>query len=112
MSSPGRNWPGNRALRRIDRCPPTEVSSHFFRPSENPMPLSPEHPNSSASPLRSGPHGPLSNLWVLDLSSFIAGPYGGALLADQAAEVIKIVPPTGYNLRQFPSTLAAESRAF
>src|SRR6218665_3078063 len=112
MSSAGRNWPGNRALRRIDRCPPTSVSSHFSRPPENPMPLAPEHPNSSALPLRSGPQGPLSGLRVLDLSAYIAGPYGCALLADQGAEVIKIEPPTGDNLRQSPSTLAAESRAF
>ncbi|KAB7613568.1 CoA transferase, partial [Verminephrobacter sp. Larva24] len=76
------------------------------------MPLAPEHPNSSALPLRSGPQGPLSGLRVLDLSAYIAGPYGCALLADQGAEVIKIEPPTGDNLRQYPSTLAAESRAF
>src|SRR6218665_3059314 len=106
MSSAGRNWPGNRALRRIDGCP------HFCRPLESPMPLVPEHPNSSALPLRSGPQGPLSGLRVLDLSAYIAGPYGCALLADQGAEVIKIEPPTGDNLRQYPSTLAAESRAF
>ena len=49
---------------------------------------------------------------VLDLSAYIAGPYGCALLADQGAEVIKIEPPAGDNLRNYPSTLAAESRAF
>ncbi len=56
--------------------------------------------------------GPLSGLRVLDLSAYIAGPYGCALLADQGAEVIKIEPPTGDNLRKYPSTLEAESRAF
>ncbi len=49
---------------------------------------------------------------MLDLSAYIAGPYGCTLLADQGAEVIKIEPPAGDNLRKYPSTLAAESRAF
>lgn len=63
-------------------------------------------------PPRNGPAGPLSGLRVLDLSAYIAGPYGCSLLADQGAEVIKIEPPTGDNLRKYPSTLEAESRAF
>lgn len=63
-------------------------------------------------PIRSGPSGPLSGVRVLDLSAYIAGPYGCTLLADQGAEVIKIEPPDGDNLRQYPSTLQAESRAF
>lgn len=61
---------------------------------------------------RSGPKGPLSGIRVLDLSAYIAGPYGCALLADQGAEVIKVEPPAGDNLRKYPSTLVAESRAF
>lgn len=56
--------------------------------------------------------GPLSGIRVLDLSAYIAGPYGCALLADQGAQVIKIEPPSGDNLRKYPSTLEAESRAF
>ena len=61
----------------------------------------------------SGPHAlPLSGVRVLDLSGYIAGPYGCTLLADQGAEVVKIEPPQGDNLRKYPSTLAAESRAF
>ncbi len=61
---------------------------------------------------RSGPPGPLSGVRVLDLSAYIAGPYGCALLADQGADVIKVEPPDGDNLRNYPSTLADESRAF
>lgn len=61
---------------------------------------------------RQGPCGPLSGVRVLDLSAYIAGPYGCSLLADQGAEVIKIEPPAGDNLRKYPSTLEAESRAF
>ena len=56
--------------------------------------------------------GPLAGIRVLDLSAYIAGPYGCALLADLGAEVIKIEPPAGDNLRKYPSTLASESRAF
>jgi crotonobetainyl-CoA:carnitine CoA-transferase CaiB-like acyl-CoA transferase len=66
----------------------------------------------SGLPQRKGPNGPLSGLRVLDLSAYIAGPYGCALLADQGAEVIKIEPPSGDNLRKYPSTLEAEGRAF
>lgn len=56
--------------------------------------------------------GPLAGVRVLDLSAYIAGPYGCTLLADQGAEVIKIEPPSGDNLRKYPSSLEAESRAF
>jgi crotonobetainyl-CoA:carnitine CoA-transferase CaiB-like acyl-CoA transferase len=56
--------------------------------------------------------GPLAGVTVLDLSAYIAGPYGCALLADFGAEVIKVEPPTGDTLRHYPSTLAEESRAF
>ena len=63
-------------------------------------------------PGRSGPKGPLSGILVLDLSAYIAGPYGCSLLADMGADVIKIEPPDGDNLRRYPSTLEAESRAF
>ena len=61
---------------------------------------------------RAGPAGPLSGVRVLDLSAYIAGPYGCTLLADQGADVIKIEPPGGDNLRQYPSTLQSENRAF
>lgn len=63
-------------------------------------------------PPRDGAQGPLSGIRVLDLSAYIAGPYGCALLADQGAQVIKVEPPAGDNLRKYPSTLPEESRAF
>lgn len=65
-----------------------------------------------SSSRRTGPAGPLSGIRVLDLSAYIAGPYGCSLLADQGADIIKVEPPGGDNLRQYPSTLAGENRAF
>ena len=56
--------------------------------------------------------GPLSGVTVLDLSGYVAGPYGAALLGDLGALVLKIEPPEGDNLRNYPSTLPGESRAF
>ncbi len=61
---------------------------------------------------RDGRSGPLAGVRVLDLSAYIAGPYACSLLADQGADVIKVEPPAGDNLRQYPSTLPSESRAF
>lgn len=66
----------------------------------------------SGLPKRNGSPGPLSGVRVIDMSAYIAGPYGCSLLADQGAEIIKIEPPTGDNLRKYPSTLSTESRAF
>ena len=60
-----------------------------------------------------GPHAPLAGVRVLDLGAYIAAPYGCTLLADQGAQVIKIEPPEGDNLRNYPSTLPGnEGRAF
>src|SRR5580698_3279592 len=56
--------------------------------------------------------GALTGITVLDLSAYIAGPYACSLLADLGADVIKIEPPSGDTLRQYPSTLPGESRAF
>ncbi len=58
------------------------------------------------------PAGPLDGVTVLDLCSYLAGPYGCTLLADFGANVIKIESPQGDMLRQFPSSLPGESRFF
>jgi formyl-CoA transferase len=58
------------------------------------------------------PTGALDGVKVLDLCSYLAGPYGCSLLADLGADVIKIEAPQGDMLRQFPSSLEGESRFF
>src|SRR5579864_3886706 len=58
------------------------------------------------------PTGPLDGIKVLDLCSYLAGPYGCTLLADFGADVVKIESPQGDMLRQFPSSLDGESRFF
>jgi formyl-CoA transferase len=58
------------------------------------------------------PAGPLDGIKVLDLCSYLAGPYGCTLLADFGADVVKIESPQGDMLRQFPSSLAGDSRFF
>ncbi len=53
----------------------------------------------------------LEGMVVLDLSSYLAGPYGGALLGDVGATVIKVEAPEGDMMRRYPSTLEGENRA-
>jgi crotonobetainyl-CoA:carnitine CoA-transferase CaiB-like acyl-CoA transferase len=54
----------------------------------------------------------LDGITVLDLTSYLAGPYGCALLGDMGATVVKIEAPSGDMMRQYPSTLKGENRAF
>jgi formyl-CoA transferase/succinyl-CoA--D-citramalate CoA-transferase len=54
--------------------------------------------------------GPLASLRVLELGSFIAGPFAGQLLADYGAEVIKIeMPDAGDPMRRWGVTHGGQS---
>jgi formyl-CoA transferase len=54
----------------------------------------------------------LEGLTILDLTAYLAGPYGCTLLGDVGADVIKIEPPNGDGVRHYPSSLPEESRIF
>ena len=54
---------------------------------------------------------PLAGLRVLDVSSFLAGPMAGTVLADFGADVIRVEPPSGDAYRNYPlSFLAVNQR--
>lgn len=54
----------------------------------------------------------LCGVTVLDLTSYLAGPFGATLLGDLGADVIKIESPDGDMMRHYPSSLVGESRAY
>src|SRR6202035_1547557 len=93
------------ARRQVHRLPDRLPGAAAARKSEG-------DPRPGGTAMSAEPGGPLTRIVVLDLSSYLAGPYGCTLLADLGAEVIKIEPPQGDMLRQFPSSLPGESRFF
>ena len=48
--------------------------------------------------------GPLKGIKILDLTSMVSGPMGAMILADQGAEVIKVEPLAGDQLRHMAAT--------
>ena len=55
---------------------------------------------------------PLDNIRVLDLSRFMAGPVCGKILVDLGAEVIKVEPPWGDEMRYAPPMVNRVSPMF
>ena len=56
--------------------------------------------------------GPLAGVRVLEFSEIIAAPYGGMMLADMGADVIKVEPPGGEPWRGFQPLGLKESRGY
>ncbi len=56
--------------------------------------------------------GPLHGVRILEFTEIIAGPFGGMLLADMGADVIKIEPPWGDPWRHAAPIQPGESKTF
>ena len=54
--------------------------------------------------------GLLSHVTVLDITNFLAGPYGSQVMADMGARVIKIEPPDGDITRTRITCLATQCK--
>jgi len=56
--------------------------------------------------------GPLQGVKVLELSSFLNGPYTGRILAELGADVVKVEPPWGDPMRHAPPYVGKDSLHF
>jgi formyl-CoA transferase len=59
-----------------------------------------------------GHQGPLAGVRVIEFSEIIAAPFGGMLLSDMGADVIKVEPPAGDPWRGFQPLGLREGRGF
>src|SRR5262245_7922410 len=72
---------------------PSSSSRRCVRSCDRPV-------SSPGAPMR---HGPVTGIGVLEVGHILAGPFGGMLLADLGADVIKIEPIDGDLSRQVGS---------
>src|SRR3990172_11516708 len=56
--------------------------------------------------------GPLSNITIIDLSTFLAGPFCSQILADMGARVIKVERPEGDFSRSVPPHFIKDSSLY
>jgi CoA:oxalate CoA-transferase len=55
---------------------------------------------------------PLAGIKVLDLTTFLSGPYATQLLGDLGAEILKVEPPDGDSSRGIPSNPVGEDTGY
>lgn len=62
--------------------------------------------------MRARSHGPLADIKVVEFCQVAAGPFCAMLLADYGAEVVKVEPPEGDAMRQWPPVNGGYSENF
>src|SRR6185503_2107978 len=86
------------AYNRLRPCTRPACTNQSPRKDRSAMP--PASPESETTPATSRP-GALDGLRVLDLATFIAGPFCGGLMAEYGADVVKVEQPgLGDSLRE------------